>query len=175
MISHSQDIECLLTKVHPYAPEVVQDFQDSGKVSNALGCYGVVAYHCWNYIAPQHIDNDATWSVSYQLRKRGCSGTEFSFAYTEWGCYLETVENCIWYEFIYYSDCEIESLLFVRWFQGKDMHGTILPKKSTVKSGNGLSQGVVVTLPRKGLKAAESFEQGRASWKALCDYWKIDI
>lgn len=91
-----QDIECIVAKLEPYAPHVVKSLRELGHRANVLGTYGITAYHCWNYIAPQHYDDDATWTVSYQLRKNNCQEDEFSFALTKWGCYLATVENCCW-------------------------------------------------------------------------------
>lgn len=67
-----------------------------GKEACVLGHYGVTAYHCWNYIAPQHYDKDATWTISYQLFKNGCMDDEFNFAFSHWGKMLETVSNCVW-------------------------------------------------------------------------------
>ena len=91
-----QDIECLLAKIQPFCPRVVADLKHVGEEANTLGSYGVNAYHCRNYIAPQHRDEDATWTVSHQLRKRNCSEDEYCFAFSEWGYYLETKENCTW-------------------------------------------------------------------------------
>jgi hypothetical protein len=85
-----------LAKVEPYAPDVVRDMRTLGENANSLGCYGITAYHCWNYIAPEHFDEDATWTVSYQLRKRNCKKDEFNFSFAHWGHYLETIENCTW-------------------------------------------------------------------------------
>jgi len=96
VLRYTQDIECILAKIDPYVPSVVKDLKDMGEYTNSLGSYGVTAYHCWNYMAPQHRDVDATWTVAYQLYKIGCSPEEFSFSFSTWGHYLETVENCVW-------------------------------------------------------------------------------
>jgi hypothetical protein len=60
-----------LAKVEPYAPDVVRDMKTLGENANSLGCYGITAYHCWNYIAPEHFDEDATWTVSYRVFRVG--------------------------------------------------------------------------------------------------------
>jgi hypothetical protein len=91
-----QDIECLLAKVEPHAPSVVKEFKALGLQANVLGHYGVTAYHCWNYIAAEHFDNDGSWTVSYQLHKEGCMDDEFNFSLAHWGRVLHTTENCIW-------------------------------------------------------------------------------
>jgi hypothetical protein len=82
--------------MEPYAAHVVKDLKKLGRKANSLGCYGVTAYHCWNYIAPQHFDEDATWTISYQLKKLNCKSDEFGFVFGQWGHVLETVENCVW-------------------------------------------------------------------------------
>jgi hypothetical protein len=86
----------VLAKLEPYATSVVKEMKGLGREAHVLGHYGVTAYHCWNYIAPQHFDNDSTWTVSYQLLKQGCMEHEFNFCFSHWGQVLETKENCIW-------------------------------------------------------------------------------
>ena len=91
-----QDIECVLARLEPHAPSVVRGMKDLGLQASVLGCYGITAYHCWNYIAPQHLDKDAAWTISYQLYKKGCLPDEFNFCFSQWGKLLETMENCVW-------------------------------------------------------------------------------
>lgn len=91
-----QDIECILSKLEPHASSVVHEMENLGLEANVLGHYGVTAYHCWNYIAPQHFDKDATWTISYQLFKKNCMQDEFNFCFSHWGKLLETRENCAW-------------------------------------------------------------------------------
>lgn len=91
-----QDLECILAKIEPYAPHVTKELKMLGKQANSLGTYGMTAYHCRNYIVPHHYDQDATWTVSYQLKKEHCRIHEFGFSFAHWGCYLETVSNCVW-------------------------------------------------------------------------------
>jgi len=91
-----QDVECLLAKLQPHVPDIIKNFKEAGSKVNKLGCYGATAYHCWNYIAPQHSDSDATWTIAHQLKKQTRENVEFSFAFTRWKYYLETRENCSW-------------------------------------------------------------------------------
>lgn len=92
----SQDIECLLAKLEVHAPSVVKEMRDLGREANVLGHYGITAFHCWNYIAPQHFDKDASWTVSYQLIKSHCMEDEFNFSLSHWGKMIQTVDNCAW-------------------------------------------------------------------------------
>ncbi|KAH7903467.1 hypothetical protein BJ138DRAFT_1120353 [Hygrophoropsis aurantiaca] len=91
-----QDIERILSKLELHVPSVVNELKELGRFVNVLGSHGVVAFNCWNYIAPQHTDKDGMWTVSYQLQKKGCGLDEFGFAFSQWGKVLETRENCVW-------------------------------------------------------------------------------
>ncbi|KAF9219273.1 hypothetical protein BS17DRAFT_770121 [Gyrodon lividus] len=138
----------------PHAPSVVKEMQDLGRESNVLGNYGVTAYHCWNYISPQHFDKDHTWTISYQLFKKGCMQDEFDFSLAHWGISLETIENCAW------------------WFKGDHLHGTVAPRQSTLGLGVHLFQGVGITVPKKTMDMAKKYLQARWSWKPLCEHWR---
>jgi hypothetical protein len=91
-----QDIEMALAKVAPYSRTVVQGLRNDSMNCNSLGLLGVTAYYCWNYTAPLHRDFDHGWSVSVQIRKTS-KRDEYNFAYADWGHYLETCTNCLWY------------------------------------------------------------------------------
>jgi hypothetical protein len=86
----------VLAKVAAYSAGVVKGLQGDSMHCNALGLLGVTAYYCWNYTAPQHRDNDRGWSISVQIEKTS-RRDEYNFAYTDWGRYLETRRNCVWY------------------------------------------------------------------------------
>jgi hypothetical protein len=86
----------VVAKVQPYAPCVVSELKADAKNCNNLGQLGVTSYYCWNYTAPQHNDQDHGWSICTQLRKTSRLD-EYNFAYTDWGHYLETRTNCLWY------------------------------------------------------------------------------
>ncbi|KAF8237872.1 hypothetical protein L208DRAFT_1375397 [Tricholoma matsutake] len=70
-----------------------------------------------DYISPQHTNNDVDISVCMQFEKN-CLSDKFNFSYTEWGVYIETIENCLW---LFYSS---------------HLHGTIIPHLSTLKAKN---------------------------------------
>lgn len=86
----------MLARLEPHAPSVVKEMKKLGLEANVLGNYGITAYHCWNYIAPQHFDKDSTWTVSYQLFKNGCMNDEYNFCFSHWGKLLQTRDNCVW-------------------------------------------------------------------------------
>lgn len=62
---------------------------------NPLGSTDANIFVCTNYISPQHFDNDVSLSVCIQLDKK-CKDDEFHFSYTQWGLYIETIQNSIW-------------------------------------------------------------------------------
>lgn len=54
-------------------------------------------YHCLNYTAPQHWDDDAVASFCTQLELVAYKPwKEFSFIHTQYGLYLETQGNMLW-------------------------------------------------------------------------------
>ncbi|KAF8414636.1 hypothetical protein L210DRAFT_989912 [Boletus edulis BED1] len=157
LFAYASDIECILAKIEPHAPSVVKEMKAIGQEACVLGSYGITGYHCWNYIAPQHLDKDGTWTISYQLFKKGCLPDEFNFCFSHFGKVLDTVENCVW------------------WFKGDHMHGTVAPRASTLRKGQCLSQGIGITIPHRTLDMARKYFQARWSWKDLCDHWKVDL
>jgi hypothetical protein len=62
---------------------------------NRLGSEGSNLYVCTDYTAPQHHDKDTGISLCCQLNK-DVMLDEFCFAYTQWGCYIETRSNTAW-------------------------------------------------------------------------------
>jgi hypothetical protein len=77
----------------PITRSVGYHTQDSGL--NPLGSTGSNIYICTDYMSPQHVDDDANMCICIQLKKRS-RDDEFNFAYTEWGVFIETIENCMW-------------------------------------------------------------------------------
>ncbi|KAF8141780.1 hypothetical protein EV363DRAFT_1291758 [Boletus edulis] len=112
LFAYASDIECMLAMIEPHAPSVVSKMKAIGMEACMLRSYGITGYHCWNYIAPQHLDKDGTWTISYQLFKKGCIPDEFNFCFSHFGKVLDMVENCVW------------------WFKGDHMHGTVAPRAS---------------------------------------------
>ena len=99
-----QDVEVMLGCVAEYVPEVVRSIRDLSDEAGLrdMGSCGVSSYYCTNYLSQQHMDNDTGWSLCSQLvkslrRAGGNPEKDFNFAFTKWGLYIETQENCIWY------------------------------------------------------------------------------
>ncbi|KZV59399.1 hypothetical protein PENSPDRAFT_723076 [Peniophora sp. CONT] len=89
-----------------YVPEVVDsicNLSDENQLKD-MGSSGVSSYYCSNYMSPQHKDADVVWSLCSQLYKDldtvgGDAKKDFNFAFTKWGLYVETRENCVWNHF----------------------------------------------------------------------------
>ena len=169
-----QDMECILAKLEPHASSVVHEMEALGLEANVLGHYGVTAYHCWNYIAPQHFDKDATWTVAYQLFKNNCMQDEFNFCFSHWGKLLETRDNCIWQVMLFSVIPWPYILISSRWFKGEHLHGTVAPRASTLHQGRYLSQGLGITIPHRTVEMARKHLQARWHWKPLCEHWNVD-
>src|SRR5882762_7152198 len=137
----------VVAKVAPYSRTVVQDLRSDSEHCNALGLLGVTAYYCWNYTAPLHRDSDHGWSISVQTQKTSRQD-EYNFAYADWGHYLETCTNCVWYvQVCQHLRPSLLIIMFFRWFKGTDTHGTIMPRLSSLT--NGISNGFAFTVPQK--------------------------
>ncbi|KAF8229439.1 hypothetical protein L208DRAFT_1378937 [Tricholoma matsutake] len=111
LFGHAQAADALTIKgrglYSPLTKTVGETAEESGL--NHLGTT--------DYISPQHTDNDVDISVCMQFEKN-CLSDEFNFSYTEWGVYIEIMENCLW---LFYSS---------------HLHGTIMPHLSTLKAKN---------------------------------------
>ena len=66
----------------------------------SYGATGQSLFYCYDYSTVLHKDNDVSWTISCQLVKN-TKPMEYSFAMPEWGVYLETAENMIWYTDIF--------------------------------------------------------------------------
>jgi hypothetical protein len=77
----------------PLTKTIGETAEESGL--NHLGTTGANLFVCTDYISPQHTDNDVDMAVCMQFEKN-CQSDEFNFSYTEWGMYIETIENCLW-------------------------------------------------------------------------------
>lgn len=94
----------MFSAVKDYVPEVVDEIRKVSQENELkdMGSCGVSSYYCSNYMSPQHKDKDIGWSLCSQLFKRldsagGDEKSDFNFAFTKWGLYIETRENCVWY------------------------------------------------------------------------------
>jgi len=95
MISQAADALTIMAcgLYSPLTKTVGETAEESGL--NHLGITGANLFVCTDYISPQRTDKDVDISVCMQFQKNCCSD-EFNFSYTEWGVYIETIENCLW-------------------------------------------------------------------------------
>jgi len=156
LFAHAADVERMVAAIATVHPQAARELRQLSSEVNSLGGIGATAYYCWNFVAPQHIDLDATWTIALQTCKEA-PADEFNFVMMDLGCYVETVENALW------------------WFQGRHTHGTVVPRLSSMLSNRNLSQGIGVTLPRTSLQAARTQNLARAAFEALAQKWQVDI
>lgn len=79
---------------YPVTKVIGRDSVSSGM--DPLGSTGSNMFICRNYVSPIHVDDDLTISACMQLDKR-CPSGEWNFAYAQWGYYIETIPNTLWY------------------------------------------------------------------------------
>ncbi|KAG2362870.1 hypothetical protein BDR07DRAFT_1484229 [Suillus spraguei] len=156
LFTHAADVEMMVAAIAPLHPEAAKELKQLSSKVNSLGGIGATAYYCWNFVAPQHVDRDATWTIALQTCLEA-PADEFNFVMMDLGCFIETTENALW------------------WFQGDHTHGTVVPRLSTMLSNRNLSQGIGVTLPKSSLLAAEKQNLARGAFEALAQKWQVDI
>ncbi|KAG1845816.1 hypothetical protein F4604DRAFT_1688588 [Suillus subluteus] len=144
LFTHAADVERMVAAITPIHPHAARDLRRA------------TAYYCWNFVAPQHVDHDATWTIALQTYKEA-TADEFNFVMMDLGCYVETAENALW------------------WFQGGHTHGTVVPRLSSMLSNRNLSQGIGVTLPKTSFQAAQTQSSARDAFEALAQKWQVDI
>ena len=90
-----QDVERMVAAITPVHPQAARELRHLSSEVNSLGGIGATAYYCWNFVAPQHVDRDATWTIALQTCKESLAD-EFNFVMMDLGCYVETAENALW-------------------------------------------------------------------------------
>ncbi|KAJ7683386.1 hypothetical protein B0H14DRAFT_3535246 [Mycena olivaceomarginata] len=118
---------------------------------NRMGRTGMNSFYCWEYASPLHVDDDEGWSICCQLYKN-CRSDEYNFAYVEWGIYIRTEANCIWF------------------FNPNHLHGTVLPRQSSLASA--VSRGTHTTIRRKDIEKASLFDEVRATYTTRSNFWR---
>ncbi|KAJ6567666.1 hypothetical protein DFH09DRAFT_1314187 [Mycena vulgaris] len=153
LFAAGRDSDTLMETVCAFAPDVVRDIKKRTKAAgiNCMGRTGMNSFYCWEYGAPLHRDNDGGWSIACQLLK-ACNPDEYNFAFAEWGVYIRTQTNCIWF------------------FNPRDLHGTILPRNSSVASA--ISRGIHTTVRHKDTAKAKLFQDVRDGYSDRIDFWK---
>ncbi|KAJ7827329.1 hypothetical protein B0H14DRAFT_3467119 [Mycena olivaceomarginata] len=142
LFAAAKDSDTLLETVRSFAPQVVHEVQAKTQVAgiNRMGRMGMNSFYCWEYASPLHVDDDEGWSICCQLYKN-CRSDEYNFAYIEWGIYIRTEANCIWF------------------FNPNHLHGTVLPRQSSLASA--VSRGTHTTIRRKDIEKASLFDEER--------------
>ncbi|THU90117.1 hypothetical protein K435DRAFT_864596 [Dendrothele bispora CBS 962.96] len=117
---------------------VIDAMKDAG--TYLLGPGGMNAFYCHNYIAPQHFDQDETFTITFQTKKTG-HPRFFNFAFSQYGIILHTETDTTW------------------WFYGGHLHGTIVPTSEAVKKGEAVSDGITFVLRRRDAQYAKEMRR----------------
>lgn len=93
-----QAAHIIVDLVAPMIPEAASALKSTTQEYGVdpLGAMGVNLYSCSDYMSAGHFDHDACMGACMQYRKRS-KPDEFNFAYTQWGVYIETQDNCAWW------------------------------------------------------------------------------
>lgn len=99
---NDQDTDIVMTALRHTAPDISKDIDISQQKSHMfpLGKYGINAFYCYNYLAPQHYNRDRTWTISIQTGKKCTNWPVRFFLYSLW-CYFAhreqhvVVSNCL--------------------------------------------------------------------------------
>ncbi|KDR65260.1 hypothetical protein GALMADRAFT_82066 [Galerina marginata CBS 339.88] len=142
----------------------------ASKEGDRLGTSGATTYHCNNYTAPLHKDNDTVPGIcsQYQLQARK-DLKEFSFIYGDYRKYVVARTNSLWS------------------FSGSNMHGTMLPStlplrpeditiKSPQDSGQQpprVSNGDHRTETKRNNIAAKKYQTVRVCRQQIYRYWNL--
>ncbi|KAJ7055168.1 hypothetical protein C8F01DRAFT_1259183 [Mycena amicta] len=134
------------------SPEVFREIEQTARDANlnVFGKTSMNSFYCWEYAAPLHPDNDASWLLCCQLKKKS-QPDKYNFAYAEWGVVIRTEENALWI------------------FNPAEIHSTILPRKSTYKGSR--SRGIHTTIRWKDVNAATQLENARRCYASRTKYW----
>ncbi|KAJ6558182.1 hypothetical protein B0H19DRAFT_131340 [Mycena capillaripes] len=153
LFAAARDTDTLMETVRAWAPQVVRDIRnctaDAG--INRMGRTGMNSFYCWEYASTLHRDADSGWSIVCQLYKKS-RPDEYNFAFAEWGVFIRTEVNCVWF------------------FNPKELHGTILPRQSSVASA--ISRGIHTTVRRKDMEQAALFQTVRETYDDRSAFWR---
>ncbi|KAG1852843.1 hypothetical protein DFJ58DRAFT_745997 [Suillus subalutaceus] len=157
---HARDAGALLQSVKYAAPHVAKDIKEKSAAAemNRLGTSGANIFYCSNYLSPQHFDHDASWSICSQLDKAG-TADEWNFCYTEWGAYIQTRANTVW------------------WFDSSHLHGTMAPAASVIQQakhlrGGALSTGNHLTARKRDMLRARAIADMRRRVAQREQWWE---
>ncbi|KAJ7687189.1 hypothetical protein B0H14DRAFT_3534210 [Mycena olivaceomarginata] len=132
LFAAANDSDTLLETVRSFAPQVVREVRAKTQAAgiNRMGRTGMNSFYCW-----ETVESD-----------------EYNFAYVEWGIYIRTEANCIWF------------------FNPNHLHGTVLPRQSSLASA--VSRGTHTTIRRKDIEKASLFDEVRATYTTRSNFWR---
>lgn len=79
-------------------PDLVRELHEASTLCERVGLAGANLFDCYGYTAPLHDDLDSVRSLSSQFQLRARSEwNEFAFCVSQYGYFLKTRENMLWY------------------------------------------------------------------------------
>ncbi|KAJ7572196.1 hypothetical protein C8J56DRAFT_1069412 [Mycena floridula] len=115
IFDHAEDAHAMEEVAHAVHPTMLKDLINASEDCTSIGRSGATLYRCDGYIAPQHLEQDATVSLCSQLEWGGNPDyCEWGFALPQYGFYIRTRSNMVWS------------------FDSRHVHGTILPSQKTL-------------------------------------------
>ncbi|KAJ7152312.1 hypothetical protein C8R43DRAFT_950915 [Mycena crocata] len=125
LFRHAMDTDILIMAAKTIYPDLEHDLLHITEESelNRFGRFGITGFYCTNFISCLHRDQDiintgrSTLHPCIQLSKENCGPDDYHFGMVEWGLAIRTQENSVWV------------------FNGRDVHGTIMPSQSAVDNG----------------------------------------
>ncbi|KAJ7145388.1 hypothetical protein C8R43DRAFT_1130063 [Mycena crocata] len=125
LFRHATDTDILITAAKTIYTQLEQDLLQITEDSelNRFGRFGVTGFYCTNFLSCLHRDKDIvkddrpTLHPCIQLSKENCGPNDYNFGMVEWGVAIRTEANTVWV------------------FNGRDVHGTIMPSQSAFNNG----------------------------------------
>ncbi|KAJ3754252.1 hypothetical protein EV360DRAFT_87009 [Lentinula raphanica] len=152
-------------------PSLWSDMKRVASECDRMGITGANIFNCQGYMAPIHLDRDATRGLSVQTMLRADNRyNEFGFCNVEYKYYISTTTNCLWS------------------FDASNLHGTMLPSKQTVQrlncqavlssdipfdEGETVSNGVHLTVPARNYKRALENARRRSQYGVRSSFWAL--
>ncbi|KAJ7107303.1 hypothetical protein C8R43DRAFT_963132 [Mycena crocata] len=141
LFRHAVDTDILITAAKTIYPQLEQDLLEitEGSELNRFRRFGVTGFYCTDFLSCLHRDRDIvrkkqpTLHPCIQLSKEKCGPNDYNFGMVEWGVAIRTEENTVWYTSVSYT--YISYTDHNRVFNGRDVHGTIMPSQSAFNNG----------------------------------------
>lgn len=128
-----QILAIILETARAVHPKLVSMIKEQSEQCEKLGVAGVNLFSCNGYTAPQHFDVDAVRSLCAQFEHKAKSKwSEFGFCALQYGYYIETRANTLWFVFGDTFSVKLADY-FSRSFDSGCLHGTMLPSENTIQ------------------------------------------